>query len=229
MCIRDSSISGRKLKTDSHGTWLNHPSHTDWRPAEVTDDADWENLNANERAIMRRMWPDPSRPKKMVPDPKASGVSEGDPVMIDQDELLEREAYELNWCGLTGDEQFDPDDEVFSPNVAHKNHWIETKGYWIYWKAKPSKGIVHPNGHIMSDNKPGPRSISELLGDRITRAFFAGQTFPEILVERNFFGGKHTERSTGLGCRLCDESWYCLLYTSPSPRDRTRSRMPSSA
>ena len=23
--------------------------------------------------------------------------------------------------------------------------------------------------------------------------------------------------------------WVCLLYTSPSPRDRTRSRMPSSA
>ena len=27
-----------------------------------------------------------------------------------------------------------------------------------------------------------------------------------------------------IGCELC-----CLLYTSPSPRDRTRSRMPSSA
>jgi len=28
-----------------------------------------------------------------------------------------------------------------------------------------------------------------------------------------------------------DEAWFCscLLYTSPSPRDRTRSRMPSSA
>ena len=25
------------------------------------------------------------------------------------------------------------------------------------------------------------------------------------------------------------ELWACLLYTSPSPRDRTRSRMPSSA
>ena len=24
-------------------------------------------------------------------------------------------------------------------------------------------------------------------------------------------------------------AWICLLYTSPSPRDRTRSRMPSSA
>ena len=26
-----------------------------------------------------------------------------------------------------------------------------------------------------------------------------------------------------------DHSFHCLLYTSPSPRDRTRSRMPSSA
>ena len=25
------------------------------------------------------------------------------------------------------------------------------------------------------------------------------------------------------------QNWTCLLYTSPSPRDRTRSRMPSSA
>ena len=28
---------------------------------------------------------------------------------------------------------------------------------------------------------------------------------------------------------LPNQSEYCLLYTSPSPRDRTRSRMPSSA
>ena len=28
---------------------------------------------------------------------------------------------------------------------------------------------------------------------------------------------------------FADESKNCLLYTSPSPRDRTRSRMPSSA
>ena len=29
--------------------------------------------------------------------------------------------------------------------------------------------------------------------------------------------------------RLANEATACLLYTSPSPRDRTRSRMPSSA
>ena len=33
----------------------------------------------------------------------------------------------------------------------------------------------------------------------------------------------------GLAMRMKDEDWACLLYTSPSPRDRTRSRMPSSA
>ena len=33
----------------------------------------------------------------------------------------------------------------------------------------------------------------------------------------------------GLGARLLAGSYYCLLYTSPSPRDRQKSRMPSSA
>ena len=58
---------------------------------------------------------------------------------------------------------------------------------------------------------------------------------------RRFEG--HTNSVTSVafsrdGMRLASESWdetvrlwdvACLLYTSPSPRDRTRSRMPSSA
>ena len=32
-----------------------------------------------------------------------------------------------------------------------------------------------------------------------------------------------------IGIPLISLAWGCLLYTSPSPRDRTRSRMPSSA
>ena len=31
------------------------------------------------------------------------------------------------------------------------------------------------------------------------------------------------------GVRVGEQALACLLYTSPSPRDRTRSRMPSSA
>ena len=37
-----------------------------------------------------------------------------------------------------------------------------------------------------------------------------------------FTGSNHTNG-------LCFDAQGCLLYTSPSPRDRTRSRMPSSA
>ena len=39
-------------------------------------------------------------------------------------------------------------------------------------------------------------------------------------------GDQDVFAATPVDGRLC---WYCLLYTSPSPRDRTRSRMPSSA
>ena len=35
--------------------------------------------------------------------------------------------------------------------------------------------------------------------------------------------------STIGSCITAPRRWCCLLYTSPSPRDRTRSRMPSSA
>ena len=37
------------------------------------------------------------------------------------------------------------------------------------------------------------------------------------------------ERLLSQGWTKTEEFWTCLLYTSPSPRDRTRSRMPSSA
>mgnify|MGYP003328589450 CR=1 FL=1 len=37
-----------------------------------------------------------------------------------------------------------------------------------------------------------------------------------------------TDEVTPTG-RYAEHEWICLLYTSPSPRDRTRSRMPSSA
>ena len=46
---------------------------------------------------------------------------------------------------------------------------------------------------------------------------------PRMSEEDKFFG-QTTEIQTEV-----DEGLSCLLYTSPSPRDRTRSRMPSSA
>ena len=42
-------------------------------------------------------------------------------------------------------------------------------------------------------------------------------------------GDKATLQNIFADTRLPQQSKHCLLYTSPSPRDRTRSRMPSSA
>ena len=42
-------------------------------------------------------------------------------------------------------------------------------------------------------------------------------TLAELVRANKEFGHKY------------EPQWFCLLYTSPSPRDRTRSRMPSSA
>ena len=43
----------------------------------------------------------------------------------------------------------------------------------------------------------------------------------EYLLEKN-------DKKIGFKIQIADQ-YICLLYTSPSPRDRTRSRMPSSA
>ena len=44
-------------------------------------------------------------------------------------------------------------------------------------------------------------------------------------------GGKKTKMAMkgGKKTKMATRPKHCLLYTSPSPRDRTRSRMPSSA
>ena len=55
-----------------------------------------------------------------------------------------------------------------------------------------------------------------------------GDDFPQSFIAELESRGVNTE---GLECRKGEKSffWDCLLYTSPSPRDATLSRMPSSA
>ena len=55
----------------------------------------------------------------------------------------------------------------------------------------------------------------------------AGIEYAKRKSKENRNGGFSEEEILALGLYPKDEA--CLLYTSPSPRDRTRSRMPSSA
>ena len=70
-------------------------------------------------------------------------------------------------------------------------------------RSARSLGIPVPNTVVSSD----PVRIAKLLGDEVVVKPLSGGAF----VDKN------------------GHPMACLLYTSPSPRDRTRSRMPSSA
>ena len=50
-----------------------------------------------------------------------------------------------------------------------------------------------------------------------------------ISIKKNSTEGNKSQIEAVFDLKLTDEDKICLLYTSPSPRDRTRSRMPSSA
>ena len=65
-------------------------------------------------------------------------------------------------------------------------------------------------------------------GDNGDLGFVIGATHPDELAEvRELVGNNVPLLIPGVGAQ--GGSSTCLLYTSPSPRDRTRSRMPSSA
>ena len=61
-------------------------------------------------------------------------------------------------------------------------------------------------------------------GDPVSRF---GWTFFKMFLDQELYVGIEDEFSDMI--KKCKGNKPCLLYTSPSPRDRTRSRMPSSA
>src|SRR5664280_334399 len=75
---------------------------------------------------------------------------------------------------------------------------------------------------ILKDTNYSPNLMAQVLKSK--KRFHLVSLLPTP-SEDNSFWKKH---SLGIA-RAIDELDPCLLYTSPSPRDRTRSRMPSSA
>ena len=70
------------------------------------------------------------------------------------------------------------------------------------------------------------RNLSSLKGNQANRGISLTEdlTQTERLVLKEW-----TDKAKNLNLDDSDWVYSCLLYTSPSPRDRTRSRMPSSA
>ena len=64
----------------------------------------------------------------------------------------------------------------------------------------------------------------------ILNLIFKNYKLPEGIIKPDIaIGAGHKTHFHLLAVKRCLNARICLLYTSPSPRDRTRSRMPSSA
>ena len=78
----------------------------------------------------------------------------------------------------------------------------------------------------INEKKLGLQSFTVVRHDKVcAQGFFKPYSadYPHVLYSMS-----KSVTSTAVGFAVAD-GLLCLLYTSPSPRDRTRSRMPSSA
>ena len=95
---------------------------------------------------------------------------------------------------------------------------------WVKWKLDYMGQVdLHPVEVL--DNMVDRAHFEPIHGSENVQ-FFENE-FTDHVVRQGFEAG-HKTLSDDI---LTTDTWYtgCLLYTSPSPRDRTRSRMPSSA
>ena len=100
---------------------------------------------------------------------------------------------------------------VYTPVFANDTYWILNAGRYISSKGLPT---IDPFTMHVGLNVPIQQWLSDVIFYRIDSVL--GQTGIFTLMFLVLF----------INCFVL---YTCLLYTSPSPRDRTRSRMPSSA
>ena len=104
-------------------------------------------------------------------------------------------------------------------------------GVW----TRRDKGLPPPRGKRIKDVRPNAAHMAvvrlqelglmrALISQNVDNLHLASGIEPELLSELH--GNALRDR-----CMNCERTFYesCLLYTSPSPRDATLSRMPSSA
>ena len=83
---------------------------------------------------------------------------------------------------------------------------------------------VHAGGEIVDDF-----NFHSAIDGKYAVLFFYPLDFTFVCPSEILAMSHRTAKLNELGCEVVGVSVDCLLYTSPSPRDRTRSRMPSSA
>ena len=105
---------------------------------------------------------------------------------------------------------------------------LEAKKYMDAGQLVPDSIIID----LIKDRVQEPDAVNGLMFDGFPRTIPQAEALSKItevshVIAINVPDERIVERICGrYSCASCG---ICLLYTSPSPRDRTRSRMPSSA
>ena len=99
----------------------------------------------------------------------------------------------------------------------------------------PSHGLQHVKvvALAVTDLSRAQQFYGEILGlppayeGGVLVGYSIGET--ALMLKENWYGSPTTDPNPRITLSTAYAPDTCLLYTSPSPRDRTRSRMPSSA
>ena len=97
--------------------------------------------------------------------------------------------------------------------------------YDIFGMLAAGAAVVVPPHEVVSP--PDPEAWLELVEEHAITVWNTVPAFMELLVTMAEAAGRALPPSLRL--IMMSGDWICLLYTSPSPRDATLSRMPSSA
>ena len=95
----------------------------------------------------------------------------------------------------------------------------------IYYSAPKQKPVLNS----LDELDPEMKKTFDKLGISIDEQKKLANVAVDVVMDSVSVATSFKETLAEKGIIFCSMSEACLLYTSPSPRDRTRSRMPSSA
>ena len=140
---------------------------------------------------------------------------------------------------------------LVNPKIGTKIENVKREGVDVVFALDVSKSMlaedIAPN-RIEKSKQLITQILNSLAGDRVGIIGYAGSAFPQVPITTDFASTKlflnnmNTDMVSSQGTAINEaiemaKTYYndeeqvnsCLLYTSPSPRDRSQSRMPSAA
>ena len=109
---------------------------------------------------------------------------------------------------------------------------LESRFHSVFESAIDGIIIINQKGVIVDVNEATCKLFlynkSELLGNKVNTLMPEDHAVKHDTYINNYQSTRNP-KIIGIGREVVGMKKDCLLYTSPSPRDRTRSRMPSSA